>query len=97
VPESACVECNKDLFTRTQEFGFCRTHGVAECVIDHPELAQVASNPQLPRYDTAAAIAVMDRPENNSRNTLHTRLVQFAAAESATKAGVDVDVAFSVR
>jgi cobalt-zinc-cadmium efflux system membrane fusion protein len=94
VPESACVECNVDLFPRPREFGFCRIHGVAECVIDHPELAQVAGDPQRPRYDTAAAIAVMDRPENNSRNTLHTRLVQFATAESAIKAGVDVDVAF---
>jgi cobalt-zinc-cadmium efflux system membrane fusion protein len=94
VPESQCVECNPALFSRPPESGFCRAHGVAECVIDHPALAQVAGQPQLPKYDTAAAIAVMARPENNSRNTLHTRLVQFASAESAVKAGVDVDVAF---
>jgi membrane fusion protein, heavy metal efflux system len=39
-----------------------------------------------------AAIAVMARKENNSRNTLHKRRVQFTSDQSATKAGVDVDV-----
>jgi membrane fusion protein, heavy metal efflux system len=94
VAESACVECNTSLTAPRPEFGFCRVHGVAECVNDHPELAQVKDKPQLPKYDTAAAITVLARPENNSRNTLHTRRVQFASADSATKAGVDVDVVF---
>jgi cobalt-zinc-cadmium efflux system membrane fusion protein len=94
VPESQCVECNVALFPRDPQFGFCRLHGVAECVACHPELAQVAGEPQLPKYDTGAAIAIMARPENNSVNMLHTKLVQFATTDSATKAGVDVDVAF---
>lgn len=94
VPESACVECNAKLFPRAPEYGFCRKHGVAECVNDHPDLAQVTDAPQLPQYDTAAAIALMARRENNSVNVLHKALVQFATAESAQKAGVDVDVAF---
>ena len=92
VPESQCVECNKDLFPRPKEFGFCRTHGVAECVLDHPELAQTHEAPQLPKYDTAKAISLLPRPENNSRNTLHKMLVQFASAQAAAKAGIDVDV-----
>lgn len=92
VPESQCVECQKDLLPRQPEFGFCRVHGVAECVICHPELAQVTGQPELPAYDTAAAIKVMDRPINNSRNTLHKHRLQFASAASADKAGVDVDV-----
>ncbi|MBI3865927.1 MAG: efflux RND transporter periplasmic adaptor subunit, partial [Planctomycetia bacterium] len=92
VPESVCVECRPDLFPRAPEFGFCRIHGVVECVNDHPELAQVKGAPKLPRYDTSQAIAVRDRPENNSRNTLHKKLVQFASAESATKSGIDIDV-----
>jgi cobalt-zinc-cadmium efflux system membrane fusion protein len=92
VPETNCVECNAELFQRSKKFGFCWTHGVAECVIDHPELAQVSGEPQLPKYDTAAAIALMSRAENNSRNTMHERLIQFASAASAEKAGVDIDV-----
>jgi len=92
VPESICVECNADLLPRPKTFGFCRAHGVMECVTCHPELAQVAGEPRLPGYDTAQAIAVRDRPENNSRNTLHKMRVQFASPESAAKAGIDIDV-----
>jgi cobalt-zinc-cadmium efflux system membrane fusion protein len=94
VPETACVECNPELFERPAKLEFCRVHGVAPCVVDHPELAQVVGEPQLPQYDVAAALGVVQRPVNNSRNDLHTRLVQFASAEAAIKAGVDVDVAF---
>jgi cobalt-zinc-cadmium efflux system membrane fusion protein len=92
VPESQCIECQPELFARGESFGFCRIHGVAECVIDHPELAQVKGDPHLPQYDTAQAIAVRDRNENNSRNMLHKKIVQFTSAESAAKSGIDVDV-----
>ncbi len=92
VPESQCVECQPKLYPKAKAFGFCRRHGVAECVIDHPELAQVKGDPQLPQYDTVQAIEVMPRPVNNSRNTLHTRRVQFVSTESVTKAGIDVSV-----
>ena len=92
VPESQCVECQVELLPKHAEFGFCRQHGVAECVTCHPELAEVSGQPKLPKYDTAAAIAVMARSENNSRNALHKRRVQFASEKSATKAGVEVDV-----
>lgn len=92
VPESQCVECNEKLLPKPKEYGFCRQHGVAECVICHPELAQVNGEPELPQYDTVAAIGVTDRPVNNSRSTLHKHRVQFASTASADKAGVDVDV-----
>jgi membrane fusion protein, heavy metal efflux system len=92
VPASICVECREGLLPKPPEFGFCRAHGVAECVICHPQLAQVTGEPRLPAYDTAQALALVARSENNSRNQLHYRLVQFATAASAEKAGVDVDV-----
>lgn len=92
VPESQCIECKPDLYPKGKPFGFCRVHGVVECVIHHPELAQVKGEPQLPQYDTADAIRLMPRAENNSRNTLHTSRVQFPTAESVIKAGVEVDV-----
>jgi multidrug efflux pump subunit AcrA (membrane-fusion protein) len=92
VPDSQCVECKESLLPRAPEFGFCKTHGVNECVLCHPELAQVKGAPQLPRYDTAQAIALIARPQNNSRNPLHKSRVQFASAASAEKAGVEVDV-----
>ena len=92
VPEANCVECQADLMPKPQGKGFCWTHGVAECVICNPVLAQVKGEPQLPKYDSAAAISLIDRPENNSLSTLHQSRVQFASKESAEKAGVDVDV-----
>lgn len=92
VPESSCIECRLDLLPKPKPFGFCQEHGVAECVIHHPELAQLKGDVQLPKYDTAKAISVVSRPSNNSRNTLHVSRVQFASIESVTKAGIDVDV-----
>ncbi len=43
VPESACIECQDGLLPKAEEFGFCRAHGVAECVNCHPELAQITA------------------------------------------------------
>ncbi|GIX05065.1 MAG: hypothetical protein KatS3mg114_0934 [Planctomycetaceae bacterium] len=92
VPESQCIECRPELYPKPKPFGFCREHGVAECVLHHPELAQVKGEPQLPKYDTLAAIDLMPRPENNSRNTLHLSRVQFPSAESVIRSGIEVDV-----
>ena len=92
VSASSCVECKGDLLPKPPEFGFCRKHGVAECVIDHPELAQINGEPQLPKYDTVAAIGLLARPENNSKNTLHRQRVQFASNDSPAKFGIDVDI-----
>jgi membrane fusion protein, heavy metal efflux system len=92
VPESECIECRSELLPKSKPKGFCREHGVAECVICHPELAQIKGEAQLPKYDTAQAIALVARPENNSRNTMHASRVQFTSAEAVTKVGIDVDV-----
>lgn len=92
VPESECMECHPELLPRREPLGICPEHGVAECVICHPKLAQVKGEPQLPKYDTVAAIQLVPRRENNSRNTLHTSRVQFLSTESVDKAGIDVDV-----
>ena len=92
VPDSQCVECKEDLLPRGEEFGFCAKHGVTECVLCHPELAQTNGKPQMPKYDSTAALEQIPRGENNSRNALHKRRVQFATAASADKAGVEVDV-----
>ena len=93
VPESQCIECQSGLLPKGKPFGFCREHGVAECVLHHPELAQIKGTPELPKFNTTQAIDLLDRPVNNSRNTLHTRRVQFTSAESVTKSGIDVSIA----
>jgi cobalt-zinc-cadmium efflux system membrane fusion protein len=92
VPEDECVECNPRLMPPGKAPPFCLKHGVPECPLDHPEIAQVDGRPRLPRYDVQAALALLDRPENNSKCKLHQRRLQFASAAAADKAGVDVDV-----
>jgi cobalt-zinc-cadmium efflux system membrane fusion protein len=92
VQESKCVECKTDLLPKGTSFGFCNEHGVAECVIHHPELAQLNGVPKLPQYDTVTAIAAINRRENNPVDSLHSKRVQFATIDSVTKSGVDVDV-----
>lgn len=90
VPESICVECQPDLHPKQEPFGWCRIHGVMECPEHHPELYQGKGEPQLPRYDTAEAIKLRPRPENNSISTLHQTRIQFASEASVAKAGVDI-------
>ena len=50
VPESECVECQADLMPRPK-VAYCKRHGVPECPLDHPEIAEVEVNPLLVRND----------------------------------------------
>src|SRR5258707_10060628 len=89
VPESFCVECKPDLLPRGKALPYCKKHGIPECPADYPQVAEVKGNRQLPRYDTLAALALLDRLENNSKCKTHERRIQFATAAAAEKAGVD--------
>lgn len=93
VPEAICVECNTKLMPKTEKPRWCKAHGVSECPTCHPELAQVAGGPKLPKYDTVAAINQFDRTENNSRCKKFLRRVQFESQAAFEKSGIDVDVA----
>ncbi len=95
VPESVCVECNPELMPLDEDFGWCSQHGVHNCVLDHPELAEVKSLPsqeqlQEDRRRSETALAMGVRKENNSRCTLHQNRIQFASVESVKQAGVDI-------
>lgn len=92
VPESICVECREGLLPRSRVYGWCEVHGVPECPEHHPDLAQVNGKPQLPKYDTAAAIAVMPRAENERSCKLHERRLQLASLDAVKKAGIDIAV-----
>jgi len=91
VPESLCVECKPDLLPRAKAPPYCKKHGVPECPVDYPQVAEVKGNRQLPRYDTLAALSLRDRSENNSRCKTHERRIQFTSAAARDKAGVDDD------
>jgi membrane fusion protein, heavy metal efflux system len=94
VPESQCVECNPSLLARPKAFGWCKLHGVYECPLCHPEVAQTNSRPQIASADYEKAKRALDfaeRPENNSKCKVHERRIQFISQEAVEKAGVDVE------
>jgi membrane fusion protein, heavy metal efflux system len=94
VPESQCVECKPDRMPRPKAFGWCKKHGVHECPLCHPQVAETKPAPKVSSDDLARAKAALDfaeRVENNSKCKLHQRRIQFISQESVEKAGVDVD------
>src|SRR5438094_5022637 len=94
VPESECVECQPDLLPRGSGFGWCKTHGVADCPLEHPEVTQLKDKPRITPDDLARAeraLALAERPENNSKCKLHLRRIQFTSEEALEKAGIEVE------
>lgn len=93
VPESICVECNPTLFPKLPDYGFCEVHGVHNCTIDHPELAQLQPTDPviIPDPDVVArASALKPRVENNAACPLYRRRVQLPSVDSMTSAGIDI-------
>ena len=93
VAESECVECNPALMSRPKEYGFCKVHGVSECPLCHPEVAQLKAKPTVTPEDLARArraLETSERTENNGKCKTHHRRLQFATTESVDKAGIDV-------
>src|SRR3954468_14727584 len=95
VPESQCVECNKSLCPIGMDYGWCSLHGVMQCPLEHPDIAQLRTPPTItPAMLERANWAVTLRPrqENNSRCNLHMRRIQFASLEAVEKVGVDIAI-----
>jgi cobalt-zinc-cadmium efflux system membrane fusion protein len=93
VPESACVECNPELLPRGKDYGWCKFHGIHNCPLENPEVAQLRTTPRVAPEDlerARTALTVMARPENSSRCKLYSRRIQFASDAAVTRAGIDV-------
>jgi cobalt-zinc-cadmium efflux system membrane fusion protein len=93
VPESECVECNEELLPRQKDYGWCERHGVHQCPLDHPEIAQTATPAHVTAEDFARADRALElggRPRNNSRCKAHERRIQFTSNEAAERAGIKV-------
>jgi cobalt-zinc-cadmium efflux system membrane fusion protein len=94
VPESECVECNPKLMPRPKSFGWCKAHGVHDCPLEHPEVAQVAGRPKVTAADLERAKRALEfavRPENSNLCKLHDHRIQFASIAAMEKAGVEVE------
>lgn len=96
VPESLCIECKAELMPKGKSFEWCKKHGVHECPLCHPEVAQLKTRPKVTQADldrAQQALAFAERPENNSKCKLQQRRIQFASATAVEKAGIGVDEA----
>jgi len=94
VPESMCVECNPDDYPKRKLHGWCKIHGIHECPLDHPDVAELKDVPRIELRDVERAIRALKlkpRPENNFACNNPGRRIQFATMQAATKAGVDVE------
>jgi membrane fusion protein, heavy metal efflux system len=95
VPEAMCIECNKELVPPLPDYGWCSEHGIAECPLEHPDIAQLKEIPQITDDDVRRAdraLALMPRAENGSRCKHYQTRIQFASVEAIEKAGVDIAV-----
>lgn len=93
VPESKCVECNPKLLPRPKAHGWCKKHGVAECPLCNPDLAQTKKPVTVTTTDlerAVEALAFAERPENNNKCKKHERRLQFVSHEAVEKMGVDI-------
>lgn len=95
VPESICVECNPSLMPKVPDYGWCEEHGVHNCPLHHPDVAQLKTTPAVSQEDferAARALATFERPANNSVCKVYQRRIQFASDQSVKQAGVDVEL-----
>ncbi len=93
VSEMECVECNDNLLPKGKDFGWCKVHGVAQCVLCNPELAQLDKAPFVGTTDlvnSQRSLAFKGRPSNNPICKVHQRRIQFASLADVDKAGVSV-------
>lgn len=97
VLEAECVECNPELCPRAETHGWCKQHGVHDCPLCYPDVVQLKTSPQFTPADrerASRALALGERPRNNSKCRLHLRRIQFASAAAVEKAGVKIEPAW---
>jgi cobalt-zinc-cadmium efflux system membrane fusion protein len=93
VPESLCVECNPDLMPAAKKYGWCDKHGIPNCPLEHPDVAQGkgVEKPTPADLERAErALRLLPRPANSRKCKLHQRRIQFASKAAFDRAGIDV-------
>lgn len=93
VPDSECVECNKGCLPPSKEHGWCKTHGVHECPVCNPAIAQIPNAAEVAAEEkphSEDALNFAPRPENNSKCKLQQRRIQFATTEIIERLGIEV-------
>jgi cobalt-zinc-cadmium efflux system membrane fusion protein len=94
VPESICVECDKDLLPRPPHFGWCKEFGVHDCPFVDPTVAQTPTPASFTPADlerARRALAFAPRPPNGRTCRLHERRIQLASSEVVTRLGIEIE------
>ncbi len=95
VPESICIECNSNIVAPLKDYGWCTEHGIAQCPLHHPDVAQLKTSATISDADfdrAHRALALLPRAENNSHCKKYQKRIQFASQEAVDKAGIDIAV-----
>jgi multidrug efflux pump subunit AcrA (membrane-fusion protein) len=95
VPESQCVICDPDRMPAGPDYGWCPGHGVHNCVLHHPDVAESKEPPDVAEADgerAAWALALRARPRNNAACEVYRRRIQFASLDAVRQAGVNVEL-----
>jgi cobalt-zinc-cadmium efflux system membrane fusion protein len=90
-PKESCVECKPELFPRPKSYGWCKTHGVHECPLDHPDVAQLSALPLITAEEKKRVLRALKfgpRTKNDDDCKLHTRCIQLKSWELMEKAGI---------
>jgi cobalt-zinc-cadmium efflux system membrane fusion protein len=85
VPESVCVECHPELMPKAKEHGWCRVHGIHECPLCNPRVAQLSGGTRVTAEDRRLAeesLAFAPRPTNGRTCRQQQRRIQFASEEA---------------
>lgn len=93
VPDSECVECNKGCLPPSKERGWCKIHGVHECPVCNPAIAQIPNAGEVAAEEkphSEDSLNFAPRPENNSKCKLQQRRIQFATTEIIERLGIEV-------
>ncbi len=92
VAKAICIECHQELWPELNHTGWCEEHGVQDCVLCHPELAQL-DGAQYPvtaemKEKATAAIQLRPRAKNQKDAKIFTRRLQIPSWESMEKNGI---------
>lgn len=96
VPQSICVQCKKQGDKSKPDLGWCQEHGVHDCPLCDPTLAQTATPATVTDEDrrrSARALAFTPRVANNSRCKLHERVIQLTNTEVMHRLGMETAAA----
>ncbi len=82
----------------TPSYGWCSAHGVHDCPLDHPEVAQLDKPHTVSRGEldrSQRALAVRPRHENSPAFPLSGWRLRFESKDAVDKAGIDITPAWT--